>query len=72
MPLFPVLPLVPLVLILATDLWVYLDDKALSGRGEPVVFEYGGFRLDAPFDWVVACTVFWVIFFPLYLIGRRG
>ena len=72
MPLFPLLPLLPFLLILGTDVWVYLDDIALCERGAPVVFRYGAFRLDAPIDWVVACTFFWVIFFPLYLIGRRG
>jgi len=72
MPLFPLLPLLPFLLILGTDVWVYLDDKALCEQGAPVVFRNGAFRLDTPIDWVVACIVLWVAFFPLYLIGRRG
>lgn len=64
MPLFPLLPLLPLVLILGTDLWVYVDAKALSERGAPVVFTYGSFRLDVPSDWLVACTLCWVVLFP--------
>lgn len=72
MPLLPLLPLLSLLLIVGTDVWVYLDDKALCVQGAPVVFRYGSLRLDAPSHWVVACTFFWVIFFPLYLIGRRG
>ena len=65
-------PLLPLVLILATDVWVYRDDRAQCERGTPVVFTFGDFRLDTPTQWVVACTFLWMIFFPLYLIGRRS
>ncbi len=71
MHLFPVLPVLVLLVVLATDIWVYVDDKALSDRGTPVVLTYGTFRLDTPAAWVAACTFFWVIFFPLYLVGRR-
>jgi hypothetical protein len=66
------LPLLPIVLILLTDVWVYLDDRAQSERGTPVVFSFGSFRIDAPGDWVVACTFLWIIFLPLYLVGRRA
>lgn len=64
------LPLLPLLLIVATDLWVYLDDRSQCERGTPVEFVLGAFRIDAPAEWVVACTFMWIIFFPLYLIGR--
>lgn len=66
------LPLVPVVVILVTDVWVYLDDRAQCERGTPVVFRYGSFRIDAPADWVVGCTFLWVMFLPLYLVGRRA
>ncbi len=69
--LVTLLPLVPLLVILGTDIWVYLDDKAQCERGKPIVFTLGAFRIDDPADWVVACTFMWVVFFPLYLVGRR-
>jgi hypothetical protein len=66
------LPLLPLFLILGTDVWVYSDAKAQCGRGTPVVFTLGQFRIDDPTGWVLACTFLWIIFFPLYLVGRRN
>ena len=63
-------PLLPLLLIVATDLWVYLDDRSQGQRGTPVEFVLGAFRIDAPAEWMVACTLMWIIFFPLYLVGR--
>jgi len=68
----PLLVLLPIVLIAATDIWVYWDDRAQCNRGAPVVFSFGSFRIERPADWVVACTFLWVIFFPLYLVGRRA
>lgn len=66
------LPLLPICVILVTDVWVYLDDRAQCERGTPVVFTFGALRIDAPADWVIACTLFWIIFLPLYLVGRRA
>jgi hypothetical protein len=68
----PLLVLVPLLLIVATDVWVYADDRAQCERGTPLVFSLGQFQIDRPVDWVAACTFLWVIFFPLYLVGRRA
>jgi cytochrome c oxidase assembly factor CtaG len=65
-------PLVPVLLIIGTDVWVYFDESTQCERGTPVVFRFGALRLDRPAEWVVACTVMWIIFFPLYLIGRRS
>ena len=66
------LPLIPFVFIASTDIWVYSDAKAQYDSGTPVVFTIGSFRLEQPVGWVAACTLMWIIFFPLYLVGRRG
>ncbi len=68
----PLIALLPLLVLVATDAWVYVDDRAQSDRGSPVVFSLSSFRIEAPAEWVVACTLVWIVFFPLYLIGRRG
>ena len=50
--------------------WVCLDEAAQCRRGTPVVFSFGAFHLDSPTDWFGACLFLWVIFFPLFLLGR--
>ena len=65
-----VAPLLLLLLVLATDAWVYLDAQAHAERGAPVAVAIGAFRVDTPAAWFVCCLVLWVVFFPLYLAGR--
>ncbi len=64
-------PILILVAVLASDLWVYLDESAQCKRGTPIVFSYGMFKLDSPRRWIGACLIFWILFFPLYVVGRR-
>ena len=68
--LVPILVLLVLV-VLATDVWVYVDAKALCERGTPVVFSIGTFRVDTPAAWFFGCLFLWIVFFPLYITGRR-
>lgn len=63
--------LLPLLVLIATDTWVYVDARAQCDRGSSVVLSIGSLRIEAPGEWVVACTIVWVLFFPLYLVGRR-
>lgn len=63
-------PLLLLLAVLATDVWVYLDATAQGERGAPVVVSLGTFRVDTPTAWFVCCLVLWIVFFPLYLTGR--
>ncbi len=67
--LLPILVLLPIV---ATDLWVYADAKAHSERGIPVVFSSGSFNMDTPAAWFVGCLLLWILFFPLYITRRRA
>jgi hypothetical protein len=66
------IPVAALVLVLATDLWVYADATSQAGRGTPVVLSIGGFTLETPVVWFIACLILWVIFFPLYVVGRTN
>jgi hypothetical protein len=66
------IPLGLVVTILATDAWVYSDARAQAAHGTPVVFTYGVFRIETPPQWFFACLFLWLLFFPLYLVGRRA
>ena len=63
----PVLAVVP---VLATDLWVYEDARRRWSRGAPVVLGSGSVRIATPMAWFVACVVLWIVCFPLYLLCR--
>lgn len=65
-------PVLVVLVVLASDAWVYRDQKMQSAAGHPVVFSLGKFRLDSPTSWFVGCLVMWIVFFPLYVIGRRA
>jgi hypothetical protein len=70
----PASALVPVVIVLLvvlpTDFWVYVDAKAQWERGHPIVLSSGRFRIETPREWFVGCLVLWIVFFPLYLVGR--
>ena len=63
-------PFLVLLIILATDLWVYVDAKAQSERGTPVFLEFGAFRIETPTGWLFGCVFLWIVFFPLYVTAR--
>jgi hypothetical protein len=63
-------PILVLLLVLASDFWVFEDAKARRERGTPVVFT-GFVNLETPGDWFVGCLLVWIVFFPLYIM-RRG
>jgi hypothetical protein len=65
------LPLLPFVLIVGSGAWVYHDAIRLDREHSPVVLHSQLVNLDSPQDWTIACIVGWIIFFPLYLTGRR-
>jgi hypothetical protein len=67
-----VVPLLVVLAVVASALWVYVDESTQSRRGTPVVFSFRQFiRLDTPGVWFGACLFLWPIFFPLYISGRR-
>ena len=65
-------PLVVLVIVLASDVWVYQDALAQNSRGTPVFFRFGTFTIDTPAAWFIACLILWIIFFPLYFTSRSS
>jgi predicted Abi (CAAX) family protease len=64
-------PILVLLALLATDLWVYVDAKAHRERGTPVVFSPGFLNVDTPVAWFLCCLVLWILFFPLYITRRN-
>jgi hypothetical protein len=65
-------PIIVLLVIFGTDVWVYRDALAHAQQGDPVVFSVGSIRLDSPEMWAVVCLFLWVIGFPLYLGSRNS
>jgi hypothetical protein len=63
-------PLAVLVVVVALDVWVFLDAQARAGRRRPVVASIGSLVLDTPGAWTLACLVLWILFFPMYLVAR--
>jgi hypothetical protein len=64
-------PFLAIVVIVAIDLWVYLDAKRHVEHGAPVELTIGALVVDTPAAWFLACLILWVIFLPLYLVSRR-
>ncbi len=64
-------PILVLLALLATDLWVYADARAHSELGTPVVFSVGSFKVDTPASWFFGCLLLWILFFPLYITSRN-
>lgn len=63
-------PLLPLCIVAATDLWVYIDAKRSTEQGSPVFFDLGGLRIDTPVAWLLSCVVLSILFFPMYAVIR--
>jgi hypothetical protein len=64
-------PILLLLAVLATDVWVYEDSSARQQRGAPVTLAIGNLHVDTPAAWFVACLLLWIVFFPLYIKGRN-
>ena len=70
-PVTALAPILPLLVVLASDLWVYANARANDERGTPVVMRMGTFTVDTPTAWFLACVLLWVVFFPLYLVAHN-
>ncbi|MEA2510041.1 MAG: hypothetical protein QOG21_2123 [Actinomycetota bacterium] len=68
--LYVLAPIFVLLLVLAIDLWVYMDALGRYRQGTPVVFSSGDFRVDTPAAWFFGCLFLWIVFFPLYITRR--
>jgi len=60
-----------LLVVLGSDVWVYLDAARQREAGAPVVLVIGNLRIESPEAWLIACLFLWIIALPLYLTGRR-
>ncbi|HVW33455.1 MAG TPA: hypothetical protein VHL53_13025 [Acidimicrobiia bacterium] len=65
--LAPVAAVVPFI---ATDLWVFEDDRRRALAGRPVALVAGPLRVTTPMTWFVACLLLWILFFPFYVLAR--
>ena len=63
-------PVLLLLVVLATDVWVYRDSGLRLAEGEPVTVTVGPYRMESPTVWFVACLLLWIRVFPLYLVAR--
>lgn len=63
--------LVPLVLVIGADLWVYSDARSRVGTGREPGVRIGSLQVSSPEAWAIGCLVLFVIVFPMYLIARR-
>ena len=65
-----VVPVLLLLVILTTDVWVYRDSGLRLAKGEPVTVTLGPYRMESPSVWFIACLFLWILAFPLYLVAR--
>ena len=66
------LGLIPLLLIVAADVWVYVDAKARQGTRREVSVTVGSMEITTPQAWLLWCAVLFLAFFPVYLVARRA
>lgn len=64
-------PVIVIAVIVATDLWVYLDASRCDREGTPVYLRIGAVNIQTPAWWFLACLVLWIFFFPMYLVSRN-
>ena len=65
------IPIVVLLVIIGTDLWVYTDARKRTERGTPVALSIGALEVNTPTGWFVACLILWILFFPAYIVTRN-
>ena len=61
-----------LVVVLAVDVWVFLDARRRSRAGDDVVATVGPVTLSTPQQWLLGSLLLWVFVVPLYLVARRA
>lgn len=65
------IPIVVLLVIIGTDLWVYTDARKRTEGGTPVALSIGALEVNTPTVWFVACLILWILFFPAYIVTRN-
>lgn len=65
-------PIIALLVLVVSALWVYSDAAAHAERGRPVFFSAGSLEIGTPVAWAVGSLFLWVFFLPLYLTCRKN
>ena len=60
-----VVPILIVLFVAATALWVYQDATTHTEHGTPVYFSAGSIEVSSPTAWAVGCLCLWVFFTPL-------
>ena len=64
------IPFLPLLIVVSTAIWVYTDERRRTAQGSPVTLRIGALTIDTAPKWLAVCVIVWIVFFPMYLIGR--
>ncbi len=65
-------PLVLLLVIILSSVWVLQDARRFEREGRPVVVVVVGRTLEDPQMWAALSLVLFLIVFPMYLVARRA
>ena len=64
--------LVPLLLVVSADVWVYQDARTRANTRREVEASIGSWRLATPETWLAGCAFLFLFIFPMYLVARRA
>lgn len=65
-------PIIVLLVLVVSALWVYADAASHAERGRPVFFAAGSVEISSPGVWAIGSLFLWVFFLPLYLTCRKN
>ena len=68
----PAAGLIPLFLVVAADVWVFIDARVRQGTDREVSATVAAMEIDTPQAWLAWCVVLFLVFFPVYLVARRA
>ncbi len=62
--------LIGFVIVIGSSIWVGVDDHSLGAARLKGRKDLSGSVRTQPVTWAIGCLLFWIIFFPWYLIKR--
>lgn len=65
-------PLLLVMIVGATSLWVLADARSRVKVDRPVTVTFGSVTVDRPEVWATLCLLVVVLFLPLYLVARSA
>ena len=66
------LPLLPLLLIILSSVWILQDARRFEREHRPVVVIVFGRHIEDPPTWAALSLVLFIFVFPMYLVARRA